>query len=74
MEGKAADLRFEALRNAIYHTARRMFLDRCSRLLNLIVIVAGASAVGQLGNAFGITDSAPNSLSKIGSRYALPGA
>jgi len=56
MEGKISDLRFEALRNAIYHTARRLFLDRCNKVLTLVIILAGASAIGQLGIKFGIAD------------------
>lgn len=33
-----------ALRNALYHTARRRWLDGWGRFLNLLIIVAGTSA------------------------------
>ena len=56
IEEEIAGLRFDALRNAIYHTSRRMFLDRCNRILNLIVILAGAGAVGQMGHRLGTDD------------------
>ncbi|MBO0734685.1 MAG: hypothetical protein J2P49_10310 [Methylocapsa sp.] len=42
------DLRFDLLRNAIYHTARRQFLDRCMRITNFFVIILGASAATDL--------------------------
>jgi hypothetical protein len=37
------DSRFDALRNAIYHTERRSFLDLLNRFLNFLVILLGAS-------------------------------
>jgi hypothetical protein len=37
------DPRFDALRNAIYHTERRAFLDLLNRSLNFLVILLGAS-------------------------------
>jgi hypothetical protein len=46
------DPRFDALRNAIYHTARGRFLDALNRLFNFLVIVLGATAVGKLVDAF----------------------
>ena len=51
---RLADLRFEALRNAIYHSARKSFLDKKNKFFSLIVILAGASAVGDLGTHFHI--------------------
>ena len=47
---QATDLRFELLRNAIYHTARNQFLDKCARYMNFFVIVFGTSAAAQLGS------------------------
>ena len=38
-------LRFNALRNALYHEARQLWLERINRLLNLLVIMLGAGAV-----------------------------
>lgn len=46
---KVFDLHFDALRNAIYHTARKGFLDRLNRLLSFIIVVAGTTAVGDFG-------------------------
>lgn len=51
--GSAPDLvfrnpRFDALRNALYHTERRNFLDRANRCLNFLVIVFGAGVVSKL--------------------------
>jgi hypothetical protein len=43
-----ADLSFDILRNAIYHTARAQFLDQCMRVTNFIVIVLGTSAAAEL--------------------------
>lgn len=52
------DLRFTVLRNAIYHSERRQFLDRMNRLMSLIVVMAGTAAVGDLGTLFGLSGSA----------------
>ncbi|AZG75550.1 hypothetical protein [Methylocystis rosea] len=43
------DLRFDLLRNAIYHTARGQFLDLCTRSLNFVVIALGTSAAAEIG-------------------------
>lgn len=39
--------KFNALRNAIYHVARRNFFDLANRLLNFAVILLGASVAGK---------------------------
>jgi hypothetical protein len=44
--------RFDALRNAIYHTSRGRFLDSLNRFLNFIVIVLGATAVSKIAGNF----------------------
>ena len=41
------DPRFDALRNAIYHTERRNFLDLLNRLLNFLVILLGAGVAAK---------------------------
>lgn len=38
-------LRFNVLRNALYHTSRRLTFDRWNRWFNFLVIVLGAQAV-----------------------------
>lgn len=53
---QAADLRFDILRNAIYHTARNQFLGRCTRIVNFVIIALGTSAAAQLGDATHIID------------------
>lgn len=40
--------RFEATRNALYHTARRLFLERCNRLMSFLIIVFGAAALNDM--------------------------
>ena len=46
------DYRFDALRNALYHTARKSFLDFINRVINFFVIVFGASVVGKTAGHF----------------------
>lgn len=51
---KVHDLKFEALRNAIYHSARRGVFDFGNRFFSFVVIFAGAAAVGDIGQGYGI--------------------
>lgn len=44
------DPRFDALRNALYHTQRRNFLDRWNRSLTFLVIVLGTGVVGKIAS------------------------
>ena len=46
-------VRFEALRNAIYNTSRKRFLSGVNRFFSFIVIIAGAAAMGDLGKFWG---------------------
>lgn len=48
MEDQVRDVKFDALRNALYHSARRSALETMNRMINLVVIVAGAAAVSDL--------------------------
>ena len=41
-------IRFNALRNALYHSARRRSLERCNRWFNFIVVILGTAAFGDL--------------------------
>ena len=47
------NVRFNVLRNALYHTAQRMRFDRWTRIFNFLVLMLGASAmtdaIGELG-------------------------
>lgn len=58
IEDELSGIHFDATRNAIYHTARRLFLDKWNRRLNLVVILAGAGVMSQIGKGFGVGDVA----------------
>ncbi|MBP2560803.1 hypothetical protein J2857_003572 [Neorhizobium galegae] len=49
---------FNVLRNALYHTGRRMTFDRWNRWCNFAVIVLGAVAMADFFRNFGIGQSA----------------
>lgn len=49
--------RFDALRNALYHTERRNFLDLLNRFLNLLVILLGAGVAGKAAKLFHIEEN-----------------
>lgn len=40
------DVRFDTLRNALYHTARRMSFDRYNRWASFFVILLGTASIG----------------------------
>jgi hypothetical protein len=46
------DPKFDALRNAIYHTSRGRFLDAVNRFFNFLVIVLGAGAVAKVTDTY----------------------
>lgn len=50
MEAIFANPRFDALRNAIYHTERRNFFDLINRGLNFIVVLLGAGVAAKVAN------------------------
>jgi hypothetical protein len=45
---------FDALRNALYHSARRGYFDAVNRILSLIIVAAGTGAVVNVGQLAGI--------------------
>ncbi|PZX19795.1 hypothetical protein LX81_00257 [Palleronia aestuarii] len=47
-------IRFNVLRNAHYHTARRRGLERANRIFSLLIIVLGAAAVGDAAARLGV--------------------
>ena len=51
---RVAAIRFDALRNAMYHSARKGFLDGLNRVLSFVIVAAGTTAVGDLGTKFGL--------------------
>src|SRR4051794_6625590 len=55
-ESPLHEAKFDALRNAIYHTARKNFYDAFNRLLNFLVIVLGAAVAGKASNLFHIEE------------------
>jgi hypothetical protein len=48
--------KFDALRNSIYHAARREYYDTLNRILNFLVIIFGAGVAGKASKLFGIDD------------------
>jgi hypothetical protein len=46
--GKAFQLRHMALRNALYHIARRRWLDGWSRAFNLVIILGGTGTAAEI--------------------------
>ena len=48
MQQRIDDLNFEALRNAIYHSSRRRFLDFLNRTLSFVVVASGSAALAAL--------------------------
>ena len=48
MQQRIDDLKFEALRNAIYHSSRRRFLDFLNRTLSFVVVASGSAALAAL--------------------------
>lgn len=51
------NIRFNVLRNALYHTARRRALERINRWFNFLVVILGAAAVGDIFAKYGIPQS-----------------
>ncbi|MGS4945165.1 hypothetical protein ACVDG3_06775 [Meridianimarinicoccus sp. RP-17] len=47
------NIRFNVLRNALYHTARRRWFESWNRRFNFLVILLGAAAVGDLATRAG---------------------
>ena len=48
--------RFNALRNSIYHAARREYYDFLNRLLNFFVIILGAGVAGKASKLFHVEE------------------
>lgn len=61
-------IRFNVLRNALYHTGRRRSFEFWSRFFNFAVVVLGAAAVGDLLSGLGVTPEA------LGAAVAVIGA
>lgn len=47
------ELRFHVLRNALYHTARRRWLERWNRTFTFLTVLLGTAAAAQLLTEFG---------------------
>ncbi|MDL2399127.1 hypothetical protein [Rhizobium mayense] len=63
-------IRFNVLRNALYHTSRRLTFDRWNRWFNFAVILLGATAMSNLLQRFGIDVS----QGAVGAAVAAVGA
>ena len=48
------NIRFNVLRNALYHTARRLTFERWNRIFNFLVVLLGAAAMGDVLAAVGV--------------------
>jgi hypothetical protein len=48
--------RFDALRNAIYNTARKNYYDFLNRALNFLVIILGAGVAGKASDLFHVRE------------------
>jgi hypothetical protein len=48
--------KFDALRNSIYHAARREYYDTLNRILNFLVIIFGAGVAGKASKLFHIEE------------------
>ena len=49
-----ADIRFDALRNVLYHVSRRRSCEQWAQVMNFLVIILGAATIGNLLEALGI--------------------
>ncbi|WP_151343387.1 hypothetical protein [Rhizobium leguminosarum] len=54
IERSRENIHFNVLRNALYHTARRMTLDRWNRWCSFLVIVLGAAAMADALKIYGV--------------------
>lgn len=48
MEDRLVNIRFNVLRNALYHTARRLRFERLNRFMNFAVVLLGAAAFSDI--------------------------
>lgn len=48
MNDKRENLRFNILRNALYHTARRKWLERTNRVFSFVIVALGATAMSDV--------------------------
>ncbi|ETW11089.1 hypothetical protein ATO8_18759 [Roseivivax marinus] len=55
MTREPENVRFNILRNALYHTARRRSLEQTNRVFNLLVVLLGAAAFSDLITRIGMT-------------------
>jgi hypothetical protein len=49
-----SDLYFDALRNALYHSARKAYFDLLNRTLSFVIILAGGTAAADFGSRWGL--------------------
>lgn len=54
MKAVINNLRFNTLRNALYHTARRRFFELWNRIFNFAIVVLGAAATSDVLGVYGI--------------------
>jgi hypothetical protein len=56
MDNDRENIRFNALRNALYHTGRRLTFERWNRWCNFAVILLGAAAMADFAKGAGFGD------------------
>jgi len=58
----AENIRFNVIRNALYHTARRRSAELWSRIFSFIIIALGTAAMSDLAGGIGIPAIVPGAL------------
>jgi hypothetical protein len=69
----AKDLRFDIMRNAIYHSARSRFLDFCNRVFVFLAILFGTSAAADLGSNWHFSPAWLSAFAAISATISLVG-
>lgn len=57
MEDRLENIRFNVLRNALYHTARRLRFERLNRFMNFAIVLLGAAAFSEIFSGLSIPQS-----------------
>jgi hypothetical protein len=67
------DLRFDLMRNAIYHSARSRFLDMCNRIFVFLAIIFGTTAAADLGSSLHLSATLLSAAAAISATISLVG-
>lgn len=69
----AVDLKFDILRDAIYHAARCQFLDTVNRFVIFLSVIFGTSAATGIGGASHVAQGVLAALAALSSTFSLVG-